>query len=72
MTINYVNNEMLWLQNTLQLFSQMLVVEDLSQIRISITQLWAIYLILYLKFLHNKILRGGIATCYETWFYEYT
>ena len=48
----------------------MLAVEDdeISQIGISITQLWGVYLN---RVLHNKQLKGGIAACYETWFYEY-
>ena len=52
------------------LFSQMLTVEDIErpQIKMSITQLWSLYLN---RVLHNKILKGGIAACYETWFYEY-
>ena len=54
MTIDYVASEMLWLQNTLQgYFQKMLAVEDdgMSQIRISITQLWDVYLN---RVLHNK------------------
>ena len=45
----------------LGLFSKMLAVKDdeMSQIGIRIT------------LLHNKILKGGIAACYETWKYEY-
>ena len=48
----------------------MLAVEDdeISQIGIPITQLWGVYLN---RVLHNKKLKGGIAACYETWFYEY-
>ena len=43
------------------LFSKMLAVKDdeMSQIGIPIT------------LLHNKILKGGITACYETWLYEY-
>ena len=46
----------------------MLVVEydEMSQIGIPITQLWDVYLN---RVLHNT--KGGIAACYETWFYEY-
>ena len=50
------------------LFSKMLAVEDdgMSQVGIPITQLWDVYLN---RVLHNKKLKGGIAACYETWFY---
>ena len=52
------------------LFLKMLAAEDdeMSQIGIPITQLWDDYLD---RVLHNKKLNGGIAACYETWFYEY-
>ena len=47
-----------------------MAVEDIEifQIRIFITSVWAIYLN---KVLYNKILKGGITACYESWFYEY-
>ena len=52
------------------LFSKMLAVEndEMSQIRIPITHLWGVYLN---RVLHNKKLKGRIAACYETWYYEY-
>ena len=52
------------------LFSQLLAVEDgeMSQTGISITQLRDIY---FNRFFHNKKIKGCIAACYETWFYEY-
>ena len=59
---------MLWLQNTHQgYFKKMLVAEydEMSQIGILITQLWDVYL--------NRVLlknKGGIAACYEIWFYD--
>ena len=62
MTIDHVNSEMLWLENTLQSYlKKMLAVKDdkMSQIGIPIT------------LLHNKILKGGITACYKTWLYEY-
>ena len=71
MTVDYVNSEILWLQNTLQgCFQKILAVEDdeMSQVGIPITPLWDAYLN---RVLHNKKLKGGITACYETWFYEY-
>ena len=52
------------------LFSQLLAVQDgeMSQKGIYITQLWNIY---FNRFVHNKKMKGCIAACYETWFYEY-
>ena len=55
MTINYVNSENLWLQNTIQCYlKKILAVKDneMSQIGIAITQLWDVYI---KGVLHNKI-----------------
>ena len=68
MTIDYVKSEMLWLQNTIQgYFQTMLVVEDdeMSQIGITITQLWDVNIN---RVLHNK---NVVTACYGAWFYEY-
>ena len=48
----------------------MLAVEagEMSQIRISITQLRHVN---PNKVLHNKELKGDIAACYKSWLYEY-
>ena len=54
MTLEYVNSEMLWLQNTLQGYlKKMLVVEydGMSQVGIPITHLWGVY---PNRVLHNK------------------
>ena len=52
------------------LFLKILAVKDneMSQIGIPITQLWDVYI---KRVLHNKKLKGGIAACFETCFYEY-
>ena len=71
MTLDYVNNEMLWLQNTLQGYFQKCWLRKndvMSQVGIPITQLWYVYID---RAHHNKKLKGGIAACYDTWFYEY-
>ena len=52
------------------LLSQLLAVEDgeMSQTGISITQLRDIY---FNRFVNNKNIKGCIAACYDTSFYEY-
>ena len=40
---------------------------EMCQMGITVTQQWYIY---SNRVFHNKILKGGIAACYETWIYE--